>query len=1143
MALSHLSMPAPGEREDSMSSPRKQQDGDLFHLMMALIIVLLPILSLTTLMGHSSPVGAQGSQLYEPQSWDSIQGWSQNNQVNFCEGSRVPQRLVLTNNRLSSWTTPVIHLRYDFYNAAKDAIGIDGHVPSSFKTASSSTGSSMLLTRDPTWWQTPGNGTAITPSVLNQVYPSGTDCPPGDPADHHYSEIGPFTIPPNTYLIIYWEAHLASTLEWQLDPPGCYGPHNGARFFPGGSLQTTIHNLGGIKSTQFPVGRSQGCLEGSISGYKYLDTPPLGTYNAGDTGLENWIICLSGQMPDGTSLTVCDNTSVDGYYSFDYIPDGTWTVSEQLQPGYINTSPTSTILVISGGTAWAHVNFFNQVAEPLLTVEKLWHDMNGGSVRPSDNICYTINYSNIGTAVADNITITDDPDEDWIDFVYNISDNGTYFGGEITWLISTLGIGESRSVSYCIKLSDNTTFPAGETDVTNTICIEPTDPKVCDNVTIEIRNVPTLCLNKTWTDINGLPSEPGDTICYNIGYCSPVPVDNVTITDDVDANWIDSVFNISHSGIYNVDNITWNIGDFGPGADNVTYYVTLKGPGTFPAGTTDVSNTACIDSDESELLCDTETVVVEAFPSLNLEKVWQDVNGGQIVPSDNVCYTITYSNNGNAAADNVTITDTIDNTWIESVYDISDSSENTTNGDTITWNIDTLGVGEDGTVSYCVTLKGIGIFPAGNTEVHNTVCIEPTDPDLCHTKSIVVQANPCFGVDKQADTNSAWPSDNVTFTITVCNEGTAGGQAPLTDNPDENYIASVHDISDNGTYDDDIIIWDIPWLDPGECYQVSYNITLMGSNIFPPGITPVQNIACTECPLNTIDRCDIVTVEVENDIGLGITKRSTDVNGGSVQPRDTITYTINYHNNGDTATDNVTIEDDPDENYFDSIFSISNGGTYDGDIIAWHIGTVNAGDSGSVSYSATLKSSSSFPLSTTEVINTACIYPTSPVHCATRTLEVREEQVFATRLGPRRPGVSPTTPSPAPVCVQFLHGVICPPRAGVNEPVAISTQVTNGCHETSTYAVTLMINGRAEQTKTLSIGPRATLPVNFTTTKAQPGTYTVGIGGQYSRFTVINPGAQDAKTSGAMVVVAATCLVIILLGFLLAVVWKRRQTI
>ncbi|OGN92506.1 MAG: hypothetical protein A2Z75_08970 [Chloroflexi bacterium RBG_13_50_10] len=528
------------------------------------------------------------------------------------------------------------------------------------------------------------------------------------------------------------------------------------------------------------------------------------------------------------------------------------------QPGYYAPpfSGPGWVRVISGAQDYAD-SICEKIANlffPVLTIEKLWTDLNAGSVRPSDNICYTINYSNTGTAQADNVVITDDPDETWIDSVYNISDSGSYNGNIITWLIGTLGIGESGSVSYCIQLSDNTTFPAGQTNVTNTVCIEPTDPNVCASVTIEVRHVPNLCLDKTWNDVNGLPPEPGDVICYNIGYCSPVLVHNVVITDDPDETWVDSVHDISDSGSYNGDIITWNIGDFGPGIDNVTYCVTLKGAGTFPAGTTDVDNTACDDADEAELLCDTETVPVEASPFLSLEKIYSDENGGNILPSDNICYSITYTNNGNADAENVVITDDPDETWVGSVDYISDGGSYA--GGIITWNIGTVGVGEIDSVSYCVTLKGIGEFPAGDTEVRNTACIQPTEPEVCTTELIRVQAHPTFEVDKQADTETALPGGTVNYTITVCNEGNAAGDnVTITDDPDENYVASVFNISDGGTYDGDTITWNIGTLDPQECFDVTYSATLTGS--FPVGTTPVVNTACVE------EACDTVTVEVE----------------------------------------------------------------------------------------------------------------------------------------------------------------------------------------------------------------------------------------------------------------------------------------
>jgi len=681
------------------------------------------------------------------------------------------------------------------------------------------------------------------------------------------------------------------------------------------------------------------------------------------------------------------------------------------QPGYYAPpfSGPGWVRVIGGAQDYAD-SICEKIANlffPVLTIEKEYTDLNAGSIRPSDNICYTINYANIGTAQADNVVITDDPDETWIDSVYNISDSGTYDNDIITWLIGTLGAGDSGSVSYCIQLSDNTTFPAGQTNVTNTVCIEPTDPDVCASVTIEVRNVINLCLDKTWNDVNGLPPEPGDIICYNIGYCSPVLVHNVVITDDPDETWIASVHDISNGGIYNGDNITWSIGDFGPGISNVTYCVTLKGAGTFPAGTTNVNNTACDVADEATLLCDTETVPVEAFPSLEIEKVFSDENGGLIVPSDNICYTITYTNSGNADADNVVITDDPDETWIDVVYNISDSG--IYNSDIITWNIGTVAVGESGSISYCVTLKGIGNFPAGDTLVSNTACIEQVEvaeSEVCTTEVIHVEAHPTFEVDKQADPETASPGDIVNYTITVCNEGNAAGDnVTITDNPDENYIANIFPISDGGTYDGDIITWNIGTLNPLECKAVTYTATLEGSGSFDVGTTAVVNTACVS------EICDPATVE-------------------------------------------VTVSEGP-------------------------------------------------PIS----IET----PSSP--------------------NPS-PSITGAT-APAQFCMKFTR---CKRQTYAGQPVVVSTNVVNEGDQAGTYNVVLKINGKVEQQKMVTVGPRLASPVNFTVVKSEPGTYVVSIDNEQTNFVVISQ--ETSRNAGPVIAIFG---VIIMLMFVTVLLLIRRR--
>jgi hypothetical protein len=328
----------------------------LFNLAMALLLGLLPFLGLASLAPESA---LAGSTDYDAQTWDTVQGWVKNCQVQYVEGSLVRQRLILTNGTSDNWTTEPIKLVYDFYKPPQDSIGID------FLTDFKSAGSEAY-SQPPEWWDT--NGTPFTPSVVNQPYPPGTnDLPPSSPADFHYCQIGPYTLLPGEQLIISWYAHASMTIEWKLTPPGGYGPHNGSCYFPGASLQTKLEHTGwGAKSTQFPVA----CAQGSISGHKYLDTPPLGTYNSGDTGIPNWTIYLSGTMPDGRPLNVQKTTSADGSYSFPGLSDGTWTVSEELKSGYTHTSPDTIPATISATQrVYTNIDFFNRLEVPTVFPE------------------------------------------------------------------------------------------------------------------------------------------------------------------------------------------------------------------------------------------------------------------------------------------------------------------------------------------------------------------------------------------------------------------------------------------------------------------------------------------------------------------------------------------------------------------------------------------------------------------------------------------------------------------------------------------------------------------------------------------------------------------------------------------------------
>ncbi|MBS7652254.1 hypothetical protein KEJ13_03880 [Candidatus Bathyarchaeota archaeon] len=80
---------------------------------------------------------------------------------------------------------------------------------------------------------------------------------------------------------------------------------------------------------------------GSISGYKWNDENGNGLQDGGETRLGGWKIFLSGPVSMSTT------TASDGTYSFTNLPPGTYTVSEELKPGWHQTWPPGSVYTIT----------------------------------------------------------------------------------------------------------------------------------------------------------------------------------------------------------------------------------------------------------------------------------------------------------------------------------------------------------------------------------------------------------------------------------------------------------------------------------------------------------------------------------------------------------------------------------------------------------------------------------------------------------------------------------------------------------------------------------------------------------------------------------------------------------------------------
>ena len=82
---------------------------------------------------------------------------------------------------------------------------------------------------------------------------------------------------------------------------------------------------------------------GRICGYKYEDMNGNGILDEGDVPIAGWEMYLSG------TATAMTTTDVDGFFCFDGLMYGEYTVTEESRVGWVATSPTShTVTILSG---------------------------------------------------------------------------------------------------------------------------------------------------------------------------------------------------------------------------------------------------------------------------------------------------------------------------------------------------------------------------------------------------------------------------------------------------------------------------------------------------------------------------------------------------------------------------------------------------------------------------------------------------------------------------------------------------------------------------------------------------------------------------------------------------------------------------
>ena len=513
----------------------------------------------------------------------------------------------------------------------------------------------------------------------------------------------------------------------------------------------------------------------------------------------------------------------------------TWIVDVNAK-GHVDL--TIKVTVEDYGVLTNNVTVGNKTSSVNITVPEIIPNKTADIENPNfgDEVTYTVNVTNAGKVNANNVVVHDVLGEG-LELIS--ADGGVYdpITRTITWTVN-LNSGETKSFKVVAKV-------IGYGNVTNSLVVGN------KTSTVDV-DVPEIIPSK---DADNMYPNFGDSIDYTITVNNIGKADakHVVVVDRLDKGL--KYVSSSHNGVYDeaTHTVTWVV-DIAAGSS------------------LDLTVTAVAD----------EYGVLTNIVSVGDKSASVDVNVPEIIPNktadienpnfgDNVTYTVTVTNDGNADAKAVVVRDVLgkDLKFVSATgtYTFDEATN------TITWTVD-VDAGKTETFTVVATVINYGnvtnYLVVGNKTFNKNVTVPEITPD-----KTVDNENPNFG-------------DNLTYTVTVKNEGNGNATDVIIV---DTLGKGLEYVSSTGNYDNktNTITWKVN-LASGE----TKTFTVVAKIV---GYTDVTN------KVTVGNKTAAVTVYIPEIIP------AKDVNNTTPNFGDKVEYTITVNNNANKDAKQVVIVD------------------------------------------------------------------------------------------------------------------------------------------------------------------------------------------------------------------------------------------
>jgi len=553
---------------------------------------------------------------------------------------------------------------------------------------------------------------------------------------------------------------------------------------------------------------------------------------------------------------------------------------------------------------------------------------NVSSGSPSTRVNFTLQVTNTGDATLDPVIVTDtlpfgldDP---------TASGDGSVSGNVATWNLGGMSGRETRTLWLTAHINGSAFG-----NLTNYARVEG-KPEHGDNVTDDdSANVTAVYAG---ISVHKVVDIPVGEVCTNVTFTIFVNntgnarLDPVIVTDTLPLGleYVSSTPPEAQSG----NTIIWNLGGVEPGEMRIVYLVAHINGSAFG----NLTNLVEVEGkpEHGDDVTDNDTENVTALGAeIDVEKT-VDISVGSA--STRVNFTILVNNTGKVALDPVLMADTLPYGLDEPVA----SDGGSISGNTVTWNLGRLNVGDARTIYLEAHINGSAfdnltnyVEVEGDPEFGENV----TDNDTVNVTALEAKID----VEKIVNIPVGSASTRVNFTIVVSNVGSADLDPVIVTDTLPLGLDNATSTS-GGTESGSVVTWNLGRLNVGDARTLYLEAHINGSNfdnltnvVFVEG-KPEHGDNVTDADSVNVTALE-AAIEVNKTVDRSVAENGTIVN-----------FSMVVTNTGAADLDPVVVTDTLPTclEYQSSTFN----GSESGGVVTWNLGRLNSSDSRIITLSA-----------------------------------------------------------------------------------------------------------------------------------------------------------------------------------------------